>query len=145
MTEKLSGTLTFRPRSPNEEVFDVDSEINFFDAIVTKTNQPASKFRLPKMNDQLVQPHMVKATIVSRAKYLSLFFEIDISTHTRPFIDFCEKPTHNLMEKERFFFVKKLFYNMCNAAMLTNSSVSNTFGERISTSLLATLKDRSES
>ena len=88
---------------------------------------------------------MVKATIVSWAKCLGLFFEVDISTHTRPFIDFCEKPTHNLMEKERFFFVKKLFYNMCNAAMLTNSSVNNTFGERISISLLATLKDRSES
>ncbi len=88
---------------------------------------------------------MVKATIMSWVKCFYLFFEIDISVYVRPFIKFCENPTHNLMEKERLFFVKKLFYNMCNAAMLTNSSVSNTFGERISTSLLATLKDRSES
>ena len=145
MTEKLSATLTLRPRSPNEEIIDVDSEINFFDAIVTKTNQPASKFKLPKQNDHLVQPHMVKAAIMSWVKCFSLFFEIDISASVRPFIEFCENPTHNLMEKERFFFIKKLFYNLCNAAMLTNSSVSNSFGERILTSLLTTLKERSES
>jgi hypothetical protein len=145
MTEKLSATLTMRPRSPNEEAFDVDTEVNFFDSIVTKTNESVSKYRLPKQNDMLVQPHMVKGSILSWVKCFFLFFEIDLSPFVIPFIDFCDRPTTNLMENERFFFVKKLFCNMWNAAMRVNSSSTTTFGERMLNSLLTTIQERSES
>jgi len=143
MTEKLSATLTMRPRSPNEEAFDVETEVNFSDSIVTKTNESVSKYRLPKQNDMLVQPHMVKGSILSWVKCFLLYFEIDLSPFVVPFIGFCDSPTTNLMENERFFFVKKLFYNMWNAAM--NSSSTTTFGERMLNSLRTTIQDRSES
>jgi hypothetical protein len=145
MTEKLSATLTMRPRSPNEETFDIETEVNFFDSMITKTNESASKFRLPKHNDMLVQPHMVKGSVLSWVKCFLLFFEIDLSSFVIPLISFCDTPTTDLMENERFYFVKKLFYNMWNAAMCVNSSSTTTFGERMLKSLRSTIQDRKES
>ena len=90
------ATMTFIPRSPYDEGMDSDTAIIFFDASITKTNQPSNKFQIPDINSTLVQPHMVKAAIQSWIKCLLLFFEIDLTNSVKPFIEFCEKPTVNL-------------------------------------------------
>ena len=137
------ATMTFIPRSPYDEGMDSDTAIIFFDASITKTNQPSNKFQIPDINSTLVQPHMVKAAIQSWVKCLLLFFEIDLTNSVKPFIEFCEKPTVNLTGKGRLFFVKRLFFNMCTAAMNTQGIVSTTFGMRVFMSLETTLREQS--
>ena len=134
-TEKILSTMKFQARSEYDTEFDSDDYINYFDAIITKTGETASKFQLPNDTDDLAKPHMVKAALKSWAKSFDLFFDIDITLGLIPFFNFCDEEAPEFTQVERFLFTKKLFRAMCQNAMDTVGNPGTTFTQRIAAGL----------
>ena len=128
-------TMKFQARSEYDTEFDSDDYINYFDAIITKTGETATKYHLPNDTDILAKPHMIKEALKSWAKSLDLFFDIDITPGLIPFFTFCDEEAPEFTQVERFLFAKKLFRSMCQNAMDTLGNPGTTFTQRIAAGL----------
>lgn len=49
--------MKFRARSEYDTELDSDDYINYFDAVVTKTGETATKYQLPTDTGSLAKPH----------------------------------------------------------------------------------------
>jgi len=127
--------MKFQARSEYDTEFDSDDYINYFDAIITKTGETATKYQLPNNTDILAKPHMIKEALKSWAKSLDLFFDIDITPGLIPFFTFCDEEAPEFTQVERFLFAKKLFRSMCQNAMDTLGNPGTTFTQRIAAGL----------
>jgi len=134
-TEKILTTMKFQARSEYDVNFDSDDYINYFDAIITKTGESATKYQLPTDTDSVAKPHMIKAALKSWAKSFDLFFDIDITPGLISFFTFCDEEAPEFTQVERFLFAKKLFRSMCQNAMDTLGNPGSTFTKRIAVGL----------
>ena len=134
-TEKILTTMKFQARSEYDVNFDSDDYINYFDAIITKTGESATKYQLPTDTDSVAKPHMIKAALKSWAKSFDMFFDIDITSGLLSFLNFCEEEAPEFTQVERFLFTKKLFRSMCQSAMDTLGNPGTTFTQRMAAGL----------
>jgi len=127
--------MKFQARSEHDMEFDSDDYVNYFDAIITKTGETATKYKLPNDTDSVAMPHMIKAALKSWAKSFDLFFNIDITPGLLSFFTFCDEEAPEFTQVERFLFAKKLFRSMCQNAMDTSGNPNTTFTQRITEGL----------
>ena len=83
--------MKFQARSEYDVEFDSDDYVNYFDAIITKTGETVTKYRLPTDTESLAKPYIIKAAVKSWAKSFDLFFDIDITPGLISFFNFCDE------------------------------------------------------